>query len=343
MSVGQASGGVFVSGNQGNRLSALLGVRVPIMLAGMGGVSYSDLVAAVSNAGGFGTIGAGSLTATELKEEIRLVKQKTDKPFGVDVLAAFTKNYERNISNFAQVCAEAGVRAFITGLGLPSSVIEYCKQHNMLVGCVCGKISHARRAVETGCDFVIVQGTEGGGHTGKLGLMAFLPQVIDLVGDKVPVIAAGGIFDGRGVAAALALGADGVWIGTRFLATAEANTVRGFKEKILETETDEGTVITKCYTGKTCRVIANDYTREWEKSGEQVQSFRQQAFASMTKGVNHLGGNPDTPGVDPNREFMPCGQCVGAIKEILPAKVVFEKMEKETLAIIKNWNLKSRL
>jgi len=320
-----------------NRLCNILGVRVPIMLAGMGGVSYSDLVAAVSNAGGFGTIGAGSFGLDDLREEIILVKKKTNKPFGVDILPAFNQDFFSSLLEYAKLCVEYGVRALITGLGVPSSVIAYCKQNKMLIGCVCGKISHAKRALEEGVDFIIVQGTEGGGHTGNLGLMSFLPQVVDLVNNKIPVIAAGGIFDGRGIAASFALGAEGVWIGTRFLATIEANTFPGYKEKMLETETDEGTTITKCYTGKTCRVIANEYTKEWEKSGQNAQIPTNQVIHSIEQGVYHLGGDVTTVGVDLRREFMPCGQNVGAIKEILPAKVVFDRMEKQALSIIKTW------
>jgi len=331
------------------------------MLAGMGGVSYASLVAAVSNAGGFssfllprlsflsffpfldnsapsltsfpsfsfssfsflflsfprrlclhllflnsfGTIGAGTLNPDQLKEEILKTQKLTSQPIGVDLLAPFTKDYERSISRFLDVCIETGVKAFITGLGFPAQAVEKCRQNNIVLGCVCGKISHVKKAVEGGCDFVIVQGTEGGGHTGNLGLMAFLPQAVDAVGNRVPVVAAGGIFDGRGVAAALALGAEGVWVGTRFLASQEANTVKGFKEKILQAETDNGTVITKGYTGKTCRVIANQFTREWEMSGRKAGNFRDQGRYAYSLGVNHLGGDENTPGVDPEREFMP--------------------------------------
>jgi len=223
----------------------------------------------------------------------------------VDLLAAFSKDYEEYLDEYVAICIETGVKAFITGLGVPARVVDKCHQHGMVVGAVCGKLSHVKRAVQDGCDLVIVQGTEGGGHTGQLGLMAFLPQAVDAVGNKVPVVAAGGIFDGRGVAASFALGADGVWMGTRFVATHEAFTVKEFKQRMLEVDSDEGTVISKVYTGKTCRVLANDFTREWEKSGEQPLPFPAQAIYSMERGANHLGGGPETEGVDPKIEFMP--------------------------------------
>jgi len=253
----------------------------------------------------FGTIGAGYLSPLKLGEELARTRKLTSKPFGVDLLAPFTKNYARDLTVFVDVCISHGVKAFITGLGIPKDVVERCHKGGMVVGAVCGKLAHVKKAVAEGVDFVIVQGTEGGGHTGQLGLMAFLPQAVDAVGHKVPVVAAGGIFDGRGVAAAMALGADGVWVGTRFLATVESNTVRGFKDKIVEAGIDEGTVISKAYTGKTCRVIANDFTREWEKSGKQALGFPQQGVWSHEQGANHLGGDETTLGVDPNREFMP--------------------------------------
>jgi len=268
-------------------------------------LSFSFFLLSLSFDGRFGTFGAGTLDPEELREEILKTKKLTSRPFGVDVVAPFVEDFHTYVEQYVDVCIETGVKAFITGIGFSPSVIEKCHKAGMVVGVVCGKISHVKKAVEEGADLVIVQGTEGGGHTGTLGLMAFLPQAVDAVGHKVPVVAAGGIFDGRGVAAALALGADGVWVGTRFLATEEANTVRGFKEKIVQAGIDNGTTISKAYTGKTCRVLANDYTREWEKSGVTALDFKNQGIHAITAGVHHLGGNLETEGVDPNREFMP--------------------------------------
>ena len=125
---------------------------------------------------------------------------------------------------------------------------------------MCGKVDHAVRAVEAGCDIVVAQGTEAGGHTGQVATMPLVPQIVDAVGDRVPVVAAGGIFDGRGLAAALTLGADGVWVGTRFIATPEARAVPGYKERSWRSDED-GTVITRAYTGKTCRVVRNQLRR----------------------------------------------------------------------------------
>src|SRR5436305_1391993 len=195
------------------RLTDVLGVEHPVMLAGMGGVSYHRLVAAVSQAGGFGTLGAAAMSSAQMEAEIRDVRALTDKPFGVDLLAALP---ERMIEDAKKV-VEGGASLFVAGLGVPRDVIAVLHDGNVLVASMCGKVRHATAAVEAGCDLVIAQGTEAGGHTGTVATMPLVPQIVDAVGEDVPVVAAGGIFDGRGLAAALALGADGVWLGTRFI------------------------------------------------------------------------------------------------------------------------------
>jgi enoyl-[acyl-carrier protein] reductase II len=197
---------------------------------------------------------------------------------------------------------------------------------------MCGKVKHAVAAVASGCDFVVAQGTEAGGHTGLVATMALVPQVVDAVGDKVPVVAAGGLFDGRGLAASLALGADGVWIGTRFIATPEARAVNGYKQRLIATGED-GTTISRAYTGKTCRVVANDWTRQFDKSPEALQPFPQQAVASMQAGVNHLG-YPTGTEVDEAREFYPAGQGVGSINELLPAGEIVRRIVEEAAAVL---------
>ena len=200
------------------RLTELLGVEHPVMLAGMGGVSYHRLVAAVSEAGGFGCLGASTMGRVGMVDEIRKVRALTDKPFGVDLLTAMPGDMEDQVEDLIR----EGASVFVAGLGVPSDVIDLCHRHGVLVINMCGKVQHARRAVDAGCDLVVAQGTEAGGHTGQVATMPLVPQIVDAVGDQVPVVAAGGIVDGRGLAAALALGADGVWVGTRFIATLKA-------------------------------------------------------------------------------------------------------------------------
>ncbi len=305
------------------RLTELLDIEHPIMLAGMGGVSYHRLVAAVSEAGGIGTLGASTMSAEELPEEMRRVRELTAKPFGVDLLTALPGQVERGI---ASVIA-GGARIFVAGLGVPREAIDALHDANILVGSMAGKVRHAIGAVASGCDFVVAQGTEAGGHTGTVATMALVPQVVDAVGDKVPVVAAGGLYDGRGLAAALALGADGVWIGTRFIATPEARAVAGYKETLLATPED-GTVVTRAYTGKTCRVVRNEWTQHSESHPDELQPFPAQAVASTKAGVNHLGAPDGTP-VEVEREFMPCGQGVGAISELVPAATLVQQMLDE--------------
>jgi enoyl-[acyl-carrier protein] reductase II len=211
------------------RLTDVLGIEHPVMLAGMGGVSYSRLVAAVSEAGGFGCLGASTMGPEKMVEEIRAVRALTDKPFGVDLLTAMPGDL---VGQVRQIIDE-GASVFVAGLGVPRDVVELCHERGVIVINMCGKVRHAIAAVEAGCDIVVAQGTEAGGHTGQVATLPLVPQVVDAVGDRVPVVAAGGIFDGRGLAAALALGADGVWVGTRFIATPEARAVPGYKEQLV--------------------------------------------------------------------------------------------------------------
>ena len=253
------------------RLTDLLDIEHPIMLAGMGGVSYHRLVAAVSEAGGIGTLGASTMSATELPEEMAKVRELTAKPFGVDLLTAMPGQVEQGIDDVIK----GGARIFVAGLGVPRDAIDALHDDNVLVGSMCGKVRHAVNAVASGCDFVVAQGTEAGGHTGTVATMALVPQVVDAVGEQVPVVAAGGLYDGRGLAAALTLGADGVWIGTRFIATPEARSVDGYKETLLATPED-GTVISRAFTGKTCRVVRNDWTQHFEEHPEELQPFPDQ-------------------------------------------------------------------
>jgi enoyl-[acyl-carrier protein] reductase II len=296
------------------RLTDALQIEHPVMLAGMGGVSYSRLAAAVSEAGGFGCLGASTMSHEQMNDEIAATRAATAKPFGVDLLTAAPQDMAAKVLDIAK----GGATAFVAGLGVPREVIELCHEHGLIVVNMCGKVRHAITAVEAGCDLVVAQGTEAGGHTGKVATFALVPQVVDAVGDRVPVVAAGGIVDGRGLAAALALGADGVWVGTRFIATPEARSVAGYKDKLLAAHEDD-TVVSRAYTGKTCRVLANDYTASYEDGRRQAERFPAQYLTSVTEGVNHLGGDEATAGIDPDREFFPAGQGVGAIDRLVPA------------------------
>lgn len=295
------------------RLTEILDIEHPVMLAGMGGVSYSELVAAVSEAGGFGCLGASAMSDERLDAEMADVRARTDKPYGVDLLTAAgdqTAKVERIIA--------AGASVYVAGLGVPREVIDLCHSKGVLVMNMCGKVRHAIAAVEAGCDIVVAQGTEAGGHTGQIATSTLVPLIVDAVGDRVPVVAAGGIYDGRGLAMALAMGADGIWVGTRFIATPEAHTVDGYKERIVAMAEDE-TVITKAYTGKTCRVNRNGYTQAFEDAGSQALPFPGQYIKSVEDAANHLGQSGTPAGLDLDREFLPIGQGAGGIHEVVPA------------------------
>lgn len=306
------------------RLTEVLGIRHPVMLAGMGGVSYHQLVAAVSEAGGFGCLGASTMGDREMVTEMAAVRHHTDRPFGVDLLTAAPQDMHAKV----QAIIDGGAAAFVAGLGVPAEVIDQCHEGGLLVMNLCGKVHHAELAVEAGCDVVIAQGTEAGGHTGQVATMALLPQVVDAVGDAVPVVAAGGIYDGRGLAAALTLGAVGVWVGTRFIATPEARAVPGYKERLLASP-ETGTLVTRAYTGKTCRVLRTAYADDFERSGRPPEPFPGQVVRSMSDGANHLGGDETTEGVDPDREFMPAGQVVGGIDALEPAGELVARFVEE--------------
>jgi enoyl-[acyl-carrier protein] reductase II len=311
------------------RLTDALAIEHPVMLAGMGGVSYHRLVAAVSEAGGFGCLGASTMSPDQLVDEIRAVKAATDKPFGVDLLTAIPEQLVGNVDTLVR----ESVPVLVAGLGIPRDVVTKCHEHNIIVINMCGKVRHAIAAVEAGCDLVVAQGTEAGGHTGTVATMPLVPQIVDAVGERLPVVAAGGIFDGRGLAAALALGADGVWIGTRFIATPEARGAPGYKDALLRTPED-GTVVSRAFTGKTLRAVRNRTTQHFDEHPEELAPFPQQLSNAVQGGWMHLGADERTQGVDPDRECYPAGQGVGAIHELVPAGELVRRFVAEADAAL---------
>ena len=311
------------------RLTDLLQIEHPVMLAGMGGVSYHHLVAAVSEAGGFGCLGAGAMSSEQMVDEIRKTKELTDKPFGVDLLTALPDEMLRNV----ELLIEEGAPVFVAALGVPRDVIDLCHRNNVIVVNMCGKVRHAVDAVEAGCDLVVAQGTEAGGHTGQVATMPLVPQIVDAVGTRVPVAAAGGIFDGRGLAAALSLGADGVWVGTRFIATPEARSAPGYKDALLRTGED-GTVISRAFSGKPMRVVRNETTKHYEQHPDELKPFPDQLVVASSGGFLHLPQGDDAEGVDPDRECYPAGQGVGAIEELVPAGELVQRFVDEAEAAL---------
>jgi enoyl-[acyl-carrier protein] reductase II len=296
-----------------------LGIEYPIFLAGMGGVAYADVCAAVSEAGGYGTLGMAAENPTRIREEMRRVRALTQKPFGVDLLAALPNSVLAAID----VIIEEGANAFIAGLGVPGPVIQRCHDAGLLVMSMCGKVSHAVAAEQAGCDVVVAQGTEAGGHTGQIAGMALIPQIVDAV--QIPVLAAGSIVDGRGLAAALAFGAQGVWMGTRFIASHEARAHEIYKKRIVEIDAGE-TRVTRSYSGKPMRVIRNAWTDDWERRPDEIKPFPEQMRISA-KEMLLLGGPGEQ--IDPDRACMPCGQGAGAIREIASCAEIIERVMQE--------------
>ena len=306
-------------------LCDLLGIEYPIVLAGMGGVSMHRLVAAVSNAGGLGVIGAATLDAAGLRREIHRTRELTDKPFAVDLLAPIPDMIRPQM----QVVFDEGVRLFVAGLAVPREFIVEMHERGMVVIVMIGKVRHAIKSEQAGADVVAAQGTEAGGHTGEIGGLALVPQVVDAV--KIPVLAAGGIADGRGLVAALALGAQGVVVGTRFVATPEAQAAPQYREAILHSG-DADTIRTRCYTGKPARTIRNRYNEDWERKADQIQPFPMQVGVSVQEGVMDYMGIGR--GADPDRSFMPAGQGMGLIRQIKPAGEVLADIVREAEAVL---------
>ena len=302
----------------------LLGVEHPILLAGMGGVSYAEVCAAVSEAGGFGSLGMAGVSPEGIRAQMRRVRELTDKPFGVDLLTAQPESLTASV----EIIIEEGAKAFIAGLGVPVAIVDQLRQAGVVVMCMAGNVRHAVKAVEAGCDVVIAQGTEAGGHTGSVASIALWPQVVDAV--DVPVIAAGGLFDGRGLAAALALGCQGVWMGTRFIASDEAHAGQAYKDAIVAMS-ESDTVISRAFTGKTLRAIANDTTRAWE--GKETMPFAMQVANSVRNNLlGPIAGHVDV--VDAATQCLAAGQGGGAITAILSCADIVRRTMAEAEAVV---------
>ena len=296
------------------------GIEYPIILAGMGGVSTAPLVAAVCNAGGLGIIGAATMGPDELRDQIHLTRELTDKPFAVDLLAPIPDRIRPQI----EVIFQEDVRIFVAGLAVPAEFIDEMHEREIKIVVMCGKVRHAEKSEAAGADVVAAQGTEAGGHTGEVGTIALVPQVVDAV--AIPVLAAGGLADGRGLVASLALGAQGAIFGTRFVASEESQAASGYREAIIHAR-DDSTVRTRSYTGKPARTIRNERTDEWEAKADEIQAFPVQAGISAQEGVMDYMGRGDR--FVPNRMFLPTGQSAGLVHDIKPAAEIFQDIVRE--------------
>ena len=304
------------------RVNELLGITYPIIQGGMAWVAEHHLAGAVSAAGGLGLIGAASAPAEWVRSEIRKVREMTDRPFGVNIM--LMSPYAAEV---AQVVAEEKVPVVTTGAGNPEPFMPMWKEAGVKVIPVIASVSLARRMERLGADAVVAEGCESGGHVGETTTMALVPQVVDVV-ENIPVIAAGGIGDGRGIAAAFMLGARGVQLGTCFVATKEAQVHENYKQAIIKAK-DIDTRVTGRTTGHPVRALRNQMTKEYLKKEAEGASFEEleaMTLGSLRKAV--LEG-------DIRNGSMMAGQIAGLVKEELSCKDLIDKLVKETDALLK--------
>jgi enoyl-[acyl-carrier protein] reductase II len=294
----------------------------------MGMIARGRLAAAVSEAGGLGVIGSAHLTPDELRDEIHIARRLTDQPFGVDILfgtvdasGSESDGYAKEVEDQVQVTLDEGVPVLISGLGNPILAIEAAHERGMVVMSVVGTGRHATKLVDSGVDAIIGQGNEAGGHTGPIGTISLIPRLVDLV--DVPVVAAGGLADGRGLVASLALGASGVWLGTRFIATDEAHAHDNYKQKIVDTN-EEGTVVTRAHSGKPCRLIRNAFTESWAVREDEIEPFPLQFLHVGTPASARARLKGDV-----ENGSAPAGQGSGLINAVRPAGAVVREIVAE--------------
>ncbi|HEU24128.1 MAG: enoyl-[acyl-carrier-protein] reductase FabK [Mesoaciditoga sp.] len=302
-----------------SRVCEILGIEYPIIQGGMAQVATAKLAAAVSEAGGFGIIAAGGRDPEWLRSEIRRAKELTNKPFGVNVIV-----YEKMADDLVNVIIEEGVTAVTFGAGNPSKYIEPLKSHGIKVIPVVASEAFAKRLESYGVDMVIAEGMESGGHIGEVTTMVLVPAVVEAV--EIPVIAAGGIARGSQIAAAFALGAEGVQIGTRFVATQECEVHINYKEKILKASTRD-TLVTGRVTGHPVRALRNPLTNALLKIDER--GGRPEEIEQLGRGALRAAVNGDLD----KGSFM-AGQSAGLVDDIPTVKELMKKLWDETLETI---------
>ncbi|MDD4572288.1 MAG: enoyl-[acyl-carrier-protein] reductase FabK [Clostridia bacterium] len=302
--------------------SELLGLEYPIIQGGMAWIADASLAAAVANGGGLGLIAAMNADAEWLRREIRKAKQLTENPFGVNIM--LMSPYADEV---AKVVCEEGVKVVTTGAGDPAKYMEEWHKAGIKVLPVVASTAMAKRAAKNGAAAIIAEGGESGGHVGELTTMTLVPQVCDVV--DIPVIAAGGIADGRGIAAAFMLGAAGVQLGTRFLVAEECNVHRVYKEKILKAK-DIDTITTGKRLGHPVRSLKNQFAREFFKKeyDSSVTNEELEAFASGALRLAAIEG-------DAERGCFLAGQIAALIKKEQPAAEIIQEIFAEAESVLK--------
>lgn len=308
-----------------NKVCEILNIKYPIIQGGMAWVADANLASAVSNAGGLGLIAGGNAPKEIIKEEIRKCRTLTDKPFGVNVmlLSPF-------VDDIIDLIIEERIPVITTGAGNPAKYMDRLKEVNTKVIPVVPSIALAQRMEKLGADAVIVEGTEAGGHIGELTTMVLTPQVADNV--DIPVIAAGGIADGRGIVAAFALGANGVQIGTRFICSNECNVHENYKNMVLKSK-DRDAIVTGRTTGHPVRALKNKLAKDilnMEKEGADPVEIDKKGIGSLRLATKE--------GDLKNGSFM-AGQIASIIKDVKPCKEIIEDMVKQAKNIMPNIEL----
>ncbi len=296
-------------------ITTLLGIKYPIIQGAMAQIAKAPLVSAVSNAGGLGIIASGGMSADDLRAEIRKTKALTDKPFGVNLMLMM-----ENIEELTDVLIEEDVKIITTGAGTPKSFMPIWKEAGIIVMPVVPSVMIAKRMAKLGADAIIAEGTEAGGHVGETTTMALLPQIVDAV--DIPVVGAGGVADGRGIAACFALGAEGVQVGTRFLATDECPVHPNFKAAMLKAS-DRDTTVTGRKAGAPVRSIKNKMIKEYlrlEEENVDRDALEALTLGSLRKAV--LEGDTE------NGSIM-AGQITGMITEVKPCKEIIDEMMRD--------------
>ncbi len=304
-----------------SRITELLGIEYPVFQGGMAWVAEHHLAAAVSEAGGLGIIGAASAPAQVVREEIRKARELTDKPVGVNIMLM-----NPNAPEVARMVIEEGVKVVTTGAGNPVKFMKEFKEAGVKVIPVVASVAMARMMERGGADAVIAEGMESGGHIGSITTMALLPQVVDAV--KIPVIAAGGIGDGRGLAAAFMLGAEAVQMGTRFVVAQESIVHTNYKEKVLKAK-DIDSEITGTSTGHPIRQIRNQMSREYlrlEKEGAGLEELEKLTLGSLRRAV--MDG-------DVVSGTLMAGQIAGLVKKKQSCREMIEEIMDEAQGVLK--------
>lgn len=301
-------------------VTKILGIEYPVIQGGMAWVAEAQLAAAVSNAGGLGVIGAANAPTEWVREQIRVAKKLTEQPFGVNIM--LMSPYAEEI---AKVVAEEGVKVVTTGAGSPEKYMKMWKEKEIKVIPVVASVALAKRMERCGADALIAEGCEAGGHIGENTTMVLVPQIVDAV--NIPVIAAGGIVDGRGMAAAFLLGAKGVQMGTHFVTTTECIVHENYKKAILKAKDIDSRVTGRC-TGHPVRALRNQMTKKYlelEKKGAGFEELELLTLGSLRKAV--------VEGDVVNGSVM-AGQSAAMVKEECSCKELIEKLVKETDALI---------